>query len=154
MDEQTCKRIEELERINREHTAKIILLKQEGEIFAANLAALKAEAEKPAPKFKKGDRAYIPVEVIRLPGEIVDGKYIVVHKETDLHWPIAESDLLPASPALVPVVPGELNPGDEVYVKAKFAKINSTPGVIDVHVYCGAYSLVNNFDADTVYQVR
>ena len=84
------------------------------------LAALKAEAEKPAPKFKVGDTAYIKVTITELQDE--HGKYEVMDGDDD-YLEYAESDLLPAAPALVPVVPGELKPADEVYVKGKFSDV-------------------------------
>ena len=137
MDDKT-KRIEELEA----RTAAL----------AAEIAALKAEAEKPAPKFKVGDTAYVKVTICQVLSdgykvEDVDGDY--------LEYP--ESSLLPAAPALVPVVPGELKPGDEVYVKVQYRSTDSD-GDISYRVTWTAFgetrtSNENSIPAN-VYQVR
>lgn len=144
MDEQTRKRIEELERINREQ--------------AAQIAALKAEAEKPAPKFKVGDTAYIKVTITEPKDE--DGDYEVKLGDDDYGAFTREADLLPAAPALVPVVPGELKPGDEVYVKATVRRTWSD-GDVSFYTIYRTFDGIQHDDDEVrlsipanVYQVR
>lgn len=117
----------------------------------AELDALKAEAAKPAPKYKVGDTAYVKITIESGPDE--DGDY--VDEEYGLY--LNESDLLPAAPALVPVVPGELKPGDEVYVKVQYRSTDSD-GDISYRVTWTAFgetrtSNENSIPAN-VYQVR
>ena len=88
----------------------------------AELDALKAEAAT-APKYKVGDRLIVPVIVMQDIDE--DGDYYVKHTVTGEELGhMSESDLLPAAPRLVQADPAKLKPGDEVWIKGTYSRID------------------------------
>ena len=90
----------------------------------AELDALKAEAAKPATKYKVGDRLIVPVTILQ--GMDGDGDYYVKHTVTGEEIGcIPESDLLPAAPRLVQADPDKLKRGDEVWIKGEYTEIDA-----------------------------
>ena len=90
----------------------------------AELDALKAEAAKPAPKYKVGDTVGITGKVSKTDYDDREFPYFVKFSNKDLDDWFRECELLPSAPRLVQADPAKLKPGDEVWIKARFDRVD------------------------------